>query len=177
MARFEGKVALIAGGARGIGEQTAVDFVHDGGRVVIGDVNDELGRKLAQRLGDAAVYAPLDVGDPESCARFVATGIERFGQVDALVNSAIRIRSGALLDLSLDDWNETLRIGLTGTFLATQAFGRALARQGRPGSVVNISSIGGRFPYSGSGAYSSVKGAIIRLTEQFALEWAHLASA
>ncbi len=172
MSRFEGRVALVAGGARGIGERVAQDFVRDGGRVIIGDVNAELGQALAASLGEAAVWFPLNVGDPQSCADFVDKGISEFGRVDCLVNSAIRIRSGALMDLSLDDWNETLRIGLTGTFLATQAFGRALA--GRPGSVVNISSIGGRFPYSGSGAYTSVKGAIIRLTEQFALEWASL---
>lgn len=170
--RFDEQVCLIAGGARGIGAATAEAFVRDGGRVVIGDTRADEMEELVARLGGAATSIHLDVRDEASCAAFVECAVGTFGRVDALVNSAIRMAPGPLLDLPADDFRSLLEVGLTGTFLTAQAFARRVIADGRPGAIVNLSSIGGRFPYSGAGAYSTVKGGTILLSQQMALEWA-----
>lgn len=172
MRRFDGKVCLIAGGARGIGAATAERYVAEGGRVVVGDVRAEESAELIGRLGDAAVAIALDVTDPASCAAAVQAAVDAFGSVDHLVNCAIRMRPGPLIDLDVEDWRALVEVGLTGTFLMCQAFGRRMVADGRTGALVNLSSIGGRFPYSAAGAYSTVKGGTILLTQQLALEWA-----
>lgn len=172
MARFTGKTALITGGARGIGAETARRFVAQGGRVVIGDINEELGRSVCEEIGAGALFQLLDVTDPGSCQDALVVAVETFGSVDCLVNSAIAITPGALKDLSLADWNRTLETGLTGTFLASQAVGRWMIENDRRGAIVNYSSVGGRQPYGMAGAYSTVKAAIIMLSEHLAIEWA-----
>ncbi len=172
MARFEDRVCIITGGASGIGAETARRFVRDGGRVVIGDVDEALGGAVADDIGDAAAFAPIDVTDPASCASGVAFAVATFGRLDGLVNSAIRMGPTALVDLSLDDWNKVVDVGLTGTFLMTQAAGRWWIEQGKPGAVVNMSSTGGLQPYNLAGAYSTTKAGVIMLSKQFGLEWA-----
>ena len=173
MSRLAGKVALISGGASGIGAATAARLVAEGGKVVIGDVNTTLGSEVAAGLGtDNAAFTELDVRSPGSCAAAVAFAVDRFGTVDCVLNSAIRMAPGMLAELPLDDWNTMLEVGLTGTFLVTQAAGRWMIANGRPGSIVAVSSIGGRQPYGRSGAYSTVKSAVIMLARHFAIEWA-----
>lgn len=170
--RFDGRVCLITGGARGIGAATAEEYIRRGGSVVLGDTRAEELDALVARLGPRASGFVLDVRDADSCAAFVAHAVATFGGADHLVNSAIRMAPGPLLDLAPDDFRALLEVGLTGTFLASQAFARWVIADGRPGSIVNLSSIGGRFPYSGAGAYSTVKGGTILLSQQMALEWA-----
>ncbi len=173
MARFDGKICLIAGGGRGIGGKTAEFFAAQGGKVVIGDVNAELGQELAGKIGaDKAVFQPLDVTDPESCKAAVARAVDEFGGLDYLVNCAIKMAPGALKDLPLADWKLVVDIGLTGTFLMCQAAGNWMLDNGRPGAMVNLSSNAGVQPYGMSGAYSSVKAGIIMLSRHFAIEWA-----
>ncbi len=173
MARFDGKICLIAGGGRGIGGKTAEFFAAQGGKVVIGDVNAELGQELAGKIGaDKAVFQPLDVTDPESCKAAVARSVDEFGGLDYLVNCAIKMAPGALKDLPLADWQLVVDIGLTGTFLMCQAAGNWMLDNGRAGAMVNLSSNAGVQPYGMSGAYSSVKAGIIMLSRHFAIEWA-----
>lgn len=172
MSRFEGKVAIITGGGRGIGAETARLFAAQGGRVVVADIKEALGREVTAGIGGAAVFQPLDVTDPGACAAAVEAAVGAFGGVDYLVNCAIKMAPGALKDLALEDWNTTLSVGLTGTFLMCQAVGRWMIGQERGGAIVNLSSVGGRNPYGMSGAYSTVKGAVITLSEHFAIEWA-----
>ena len=95
-----------------------------------------------------------------------------FGRVDCLVNSAIKMAPGPLAELSLEDWRTVIDTGLTGTFLMTQAFGRWVIAQQRTGAVVNLSSMAGYQPYGAAGAYSTVKAAVLMLTDHFAIEWA-----
>lgn len=156
-----------------MGEKFAEDFVGQGGRVAIGDVNAGLGSELASRLGnDKAVFVDTDVTDPAQCANVVDVAWKEFGSLDYLVNSAIAINGGELIDLPLDKWRATIDIGLTGTFLMGQAFARRMVSAKRKGAVVNLSSVSAFHPYGGSGAYSTVKAAIIHLTELMAVEWA-----
>ena len=170
--RFADKVFVISGGARGIGAKTAECLVAEGGRVVIADTDVALGETLAGGLGASARFVRCDVTDPAACKAAVDVAVREFGGLDGAVNSAIRMGPGALKDLALDDWNKVVSVGLTGTFLMAQAAGRWMIDNGRRGSIVNISSIGGVAPYAMAGAYSTVKAAVIMLSKHMGLEWA-----
>ena len=173
MSRFEGKVAIIAGGARGLGGKVAEDFVKEGGRVVIGDINKDLGAELASKLGkEKAFFVELDVTNEEQCAHIVEMAWRTFGGLDCLMNSAISINGGGLVDLPLKMWQRTVDVGLTGTFLMGRAFARRLIAEQRAGAAVNMTSVAAFNAYGGSGAYSTVKASIIHLTELMAIEWA-----
>ncbi|MED5579718.1 MAG: SDR family oxidoreductase [Nitrospinota bacterium] len=177
MKRFKNKVCIITGGASGIGAQTAEMFVEQGGKVLIGDVDDTTGRKLQDKIikkhnKDTAIYFHLDVSNPDHCQKAVEKTIEEFGGLHCVLNSAVKMAPGMLKDLSLENWNTMITIGLTGTFLMTQAAGRWMIDSKTPGSIVTMSSIGGLQPYGMSGAYSTVKAAVIMLAEHFGIEWA-----
>lgn len=173
MRSFAGKIAVVAGGASGIGERVAEDIVARGGNVVIGDMNTDLGEALSSRLGATlAKFIKLDVSRSLECERAVEAGRSAFGGVDFLVNCAIAMRAKPLIELSEAEWRKTLDVGLTGTFLMSQAFAARLVGEKKPGAIVNISSIGGQHPYGGVGSYSATKAGITLLTEQMALEWA-----
>lgn len=173
MARFTDRVCIVTGGASGIGAMTAEMFVEQGGKVIVGDVNDTLGTEVCERIGaNSAAYLHLDVTDPEACQAAVDLAVERFGGVDCVLNSAVQMAPGMLKDLPLENWNLMLNVGLTGTFLMTQAAGRWMIDNGRKGSIITVSSIGGRQPYGMSGAYSTVKASLIMLAKHFAIEWA-----
>lgn len=172
MSEFDGKTAIIAGGARGIGAYAARLLAARGCHVLVGDVNEQEGRAVCDEIGANAAFRPLDVTDPAACTAAVEEAVSRFGGVDYVVNSAVRIIPGALKELSLEDWRAALDVGLTGTFLMCQAAGRWMIENGRPGAMVNLSSIGGRQPYGMTGAYSTVKAAVIMLSNHFAIEWA-----
>jgi NAD(P)-dependent dehydrogenase (short-subunit alcohol dehydrogenase family) len=173
MCSFAGKTAVIAGGARGIGEKVAEDIVARGGNVVIGDMNTDLGEALSSRLGTTkAKFSKLDVSRSLDCERAVETAQSAFGGLDFLVNCAIAMSAKPLIELSEAEWRKPLDVGLTGTFLMSQAFAARLVREKKPGAIVNISSIGGQHPYGGAGPYSAIKAGITLLTEQMALEWA-----
>ena len=146
MPRFTDKVCIITGGASGIGAKTAQMFAEQGGKVVIGDVNDALGQEVADGIGDGACYMDLDVTDPAACQAAVDFAVAEFSAVESQLNSAIKMAPGMLKDLSHEDWNTKINIGLTGTFLMTQAAGRWMIDNGRPGSIVTMSSVGGRQP-------------------------------
>ena len=176
MARFTDKVAIVTGGASGIGKKTAEMFVEQGGKVLIGDVDDAGGQQVVKEIGtkfgsENISYIHLDVSDPDLCHASVNKAVSDFGGVNCLLNSAVKMAPGMLKDLSLSDWNTMMEIGLTGTFLMTQAAGRWMIENKTPGSIVNMSSIGGRQPYGMSGAYSTVKTAVIMLAEHFGIEW------
>ena len=171
--RFENKVCLITGGASGIGAKTAEMFVGQGGKAVIVDINDELGTEVSEKIGpDDCLYLHVDVPDPQACQSAVEYSVERFGGVDCVLNSAVKMAPGLLKDLPLESWNSMLNIGLTGTFLMTQAAGRWMIDNERKGSIITMSSIGGRQPYGMTGGYSTVKAAVIMLAKHFAIEWA-----
>lgn len=172
MSQFNGEVLIVTGGARGIGEAVARAFVRRGGRVLLADVDATLGNALATEIGRTAIFHQTDVRDPAACQATIERAVAAFGRADCLVNSAIKMAAGPLADLSLEDWRTVIDTGLTGTFLMTQAFGRYLIAENRPGAVVNLSSMAGYQPYGAAGAYSTVKAAVLMLTDHFAIEWA-----
>lgn len=173
MIDFSGRTLLIAGGARGIGAATARQYVARGGNVVVGDVNEELGHSLVDELGDErAVFVPLDVRSMQSCREAVEVASDRFGELRYMVYCPITMNPGPLVDLSEEEWHETLDVGLTGAFRMCQAFGRRMLESGLPGAVVTLASIASVQPYGGAGPYSTVKAGLAMLSFQLALEWA-----
>jgi 3alpha(or 20beta)-hydroxysteroid dehydrogenase len=127
MGRLDGKVALITGAARGQGEAEARLFVEEGARVVLGDVLDGEGRKVADSLGDAAVYLHHDVGSEESWAAAIATATGAFGKLDVLVNNAGILHVAPIAQIELDDYLRVVRVNQVGCLLGMKAAIPALA--------------------------------------------------
>ena len=168
-ADMAGQVVVVTGGARGIGEAICRGVVEAGGKVLITDVLDAEGEALADDLGEQARYVHLDVVDARQWAEAVATAEHQMGPVTGLVNNAGIVTWGALDSLSLDDWNRTLEINLTGVFLGMQAVIPALRREGG-GAIVNISSTAGLMGYSSIPAYVASKWGVRGLTKAAAIE-------
>lgn len=169
MNRVQNKVAIITGGARGMGASHAKILVEEGAQVVIGDVLDEQGKALAEQLGASAHYVHLDVTDPEQWADAVATTIATFGRLDVLVNNAGIANGAPISDFPVSLWQKTLDINLTGTFLGMRAVASALAHQGS-GSIINVSSVEGLRGSIGLHAYVASKFAVRGITKSVALE-------
>jgi 3alpha(or 20beta)-hydroxysteroid dehydrogenase len=167
--RLAGKVALVTGAARGTGEAVARLFVAEGARVVLTDVRDEAGARVAQELGPAASYAHLDVTCEADWASAVAGVEARHGALHVLVNNAAVLHLAALADTTLADFERVVRVNQTGTFLGIRAAAPALTRAGG-GSIVNISSVDGLSAKNGVAAYASSKWAVRGLTKVAALE-------
>lgn len=171
MGRVDGKVALISGGARGMGAEHARLLVAEGAKVVVGDILDDEGRTVAAELGANARYVHLDVTEPEQWASAVDTCVAEFGHLDVLVNNAGVAGRKTLRKFELDRWRRTIDVNLTGTFLGTQAAIDPMRAAGG-GSIVNISSIEGLRAVPFAHAYVASKWAIRGLTKSSALELA-----
>jgi 3alpha(or 20beta)-hydroxysteroid dehydrogenase len=169
MPRLAGKVAIVTGGARGMGASHARSIVREGGTVVIGDILDDAGKELAAELGESAVYVHLDVTKETDWAAAVATAVGQFGALNVLVNNAGIINRGSIDEYSLDQWNAIMAINATGTFLGVKSAISAL-RDFAPSSIVNISSSDGLVGSVGRLGYTASKFAITGLTKSLALE-------
>lgn len=172
MNRMTDKIAIVTGGARGMGAQTCRLFVQEGARVVIADLLEPEGTELARELGDAASFCRLDVSDESSWAALVAQVLERHGRIDVLVNNAAVLVFGAIDALEKRDFERALSINLTGAFLGIRAVAPAMKAQ-RAGSIVNISSVDGLRGVNALSAYVSSKWGLRGLTKAAALELGH----
>lgn len=170
--RLAGKGALISGGASGMGAAEARKFVEEGARVVIGDINDDLGAALAKELGDAACYVRLDVRSEEGWAKAVAASERHFaGPVDILVNNAGVLRRGALEETSLEEYRLTTDIMQVGVFLGMRATAPSMRKAGG-GAIINISSTAGIVAFQDHIAYVAAKWAVRGMTKAAALDLA-----
>jgi NAD(P)-dependent dehydrogenase (short-subunit alcohol dehydrogenase family) len=174
MTRFDGRVALVTGGASGIGKATATRIAAEGGSVVIADVQDEAGAAVVaeiEKAGGAAAFVHLDVTDEHEWAAAVADTIDRFGALDILVNNAGIGDTEPLEATTFDTWNKVVAVTQTSVFLGMKAAAHAL-KQSVHGSVVNVSSMYGIVGSGVSPAYHAAKGAVRLLTKTTALGWA-----
>ncbi len=171
--RLENKVALISGGARGMGAVEARLFTSEGAKVVIGDVLEAEGRQTEAEINEAGgecLFIHLDVTEEASWEQSVAATVSRFGKLDILVNNAGIARMSNVEDTSEAEWDLVMDINAKGVFLGTKAAIPAMRKAGG-GSIVNISSIAGLVGGRTS-AYSASKGAVRLLTKSTAIQYA-----
>ena len=167
--RLAGKVALISGGARGMGASHARLLVEQGAKVMCADILDAEGELVAKELGDSAAYVHLDVTKPEEWSAAVAATVAAFGSLNVLVNNAGIVNFGTLEDYDLGDWQRILDVNLTGVFLGMQASVKAM-REAGGGSMINISSIEGMAGTTMTHGYTATKFAVRGVTKSAALE-------
>jgi cyclopentanol dehydrogenase len=173
MDRLTGKVALVSGGARGLGAAVATLFAHEGASVIVGDILDQEGEATTARIraaGGRAQYAHLDVTRDRDWQAAVELAESRFGHLDILVNNAGIPLRRALEDTSEDEWDQVMAVNVKGAFLGTRAVIPAMRRAGA-GSIVNVSSVSGIVASTGA-AYGTSKGAVRLLTKSTALLYA-----
>jgi len=172
MGRLDGKVALISGAGRGQGAEHARRFVAEGARVMLGDILDDDGRILADKLGAEAHYVHLDVTSETDWAAAVATTVDLYGRLDVLINNAGILRIGGLADTSVEDYLQVVRVNQLGCFLGMRSVIEALKTTGG-GSIINTSSIHGLQGVPGLISYVASKFAIRGMTKAAALELGH----
>jgi len=173
MGRVDEKVALISGGARGMGAEHARALVAEGAKVVIGDILDEEGKALADEIGDAARYVHLDVTSAEEWEAAVATAVDEFGKLNVLVNNAGIVALGQIGKFDMAKWQKVIDVNLTGTFLGMQASIEAMKAAGG-GSIINISSNSALLGDNVRFAYGTSKAGVIQLGRDYAgtdLRW------
>jgi 3alpha(or 20beta)-hydroxysteroid dehydrogenase len=169
MGSMDATVAIVSGGARGMGAEHVRGLVAAGARVVFGDVLDDEGAALAAEVGDAARYVHLDVTSEDDWNAAVALAESTFGPVGALVNNAGIVTWNTIEAMSLDDWRRTIDINLTGVWLGMHCVIPSMKRAGG-GAIVNISSTAGLQGYGNIGAYVASKWGVRGLTKTAALE-------
>ncbi|WP_059019287.1 glucose 1-dehydrogenase [Mycobacterium sp. M26] len=171
MGRVDDKVAIITGGAQGMGAADARMLVAEGARVLIADILDEKGEQLAAELGDAARYVHLDVSDAEQWQTAVETAVSAFGKVNVLVNNAGIVQVSPLKSIDVEKWNRVLAVNLTGAMLGIKAVLEPMKAAGG-GSIINVSSIEGMRGASWVHSYVASKWGLRGLTKSAALELA-----
>jgi 3alpha(or 20beta)-hydroxysteroid dehydrogenase len=174
--RLAGKVALITGGARGMGASEAQLFIEEGARVVITDVREDVGQETAKRLspdGSVCTFLRHDVTNEADWSAVVDEVVKSLGQIDILVNNAGIFERGSVLDTSLEDFERTMDINVTGVFLGMKTVVPHMVKR-QKGSIINISSVAGIQGTPGFLAYGASKWAVRGMTKGVAKELAPL---
>ncbi len=176
--RLEDKVALITGGAAGIGKATAVKFIQEGARVIICDVNEPVGKTTASELGDNCTFFTVDVSDRQSVQRWVDQVITEFGRIDILVNNAgilrdatlVKVKNGELVkQMAEEAFDSVISVNLKGVFNCTQAVAPYMIRQ-NSGSILNATSVVALDGNFGQTNYIAAKAGIVGMTKVWARE-------
>lgn len=170
MTGLDGKVALITGGARGIGRAVAATLVEQGVRVAIADRKIELARETARQLGDAAEAFEYDQAHAESVEKMVADVAARCGRVDLLFANAGTGKFAPLVDMSTEDWDVVIKVNLSGTYYVCREVAKAMIAQGMGGRMVLTASSGARVIANQLGAYCVAKAGVVLLAKQLASE-------
>jgi 3alpha(or 20beta)-hydroxysteroid dehydrogenase len=167
--RFDDRVVLVTGAARGQGEAEARQFQAEGATVVLADVRDELGEAVAAELGERAHYRHLDVADEAGWTSLVGWIGKAFGRLDVLVNNAGIFRVALIEEMTLEQYQRVVAVNQVGCWLGMKAV-LPLMRDGG-GSIVNISSLAGQVGYAGMSAYGASKFAVRGMTKVAAIEF------
>lgn len=170
--RLLNKVAIITGGASGIGLAAVKKFVSEGAKVVIADFNEEAGKAVeAELLGQGAdvTYISVNVADRASVDKMVAQTLEKYGQIDILVNNAGITQDAMLHKMTVEQWENVISINLSGVFHCTQAVVGHMRERGY-GRIINTSSVVGKFGNVGQTNYAATKAGVIGMTQTWAKE-------
>ena len=172
---MEGKVAIVTGGAGGLGSGICRKCAARGAAVAVADMNGEVASEVARSIasdGGRAIAAQVEVTNEDSVTAAVRTAVNELGRTDYLVHCAGTNIKSPVLEMSLDQWNLSLEAHLTGAFLFCREAGRQMVEQGDGGSVVLMSSVAATAPVPERGAYGPAKAALINFAGQLGLEWA-----
>jgi len=170
------KVCVVTGAASGIGASVAELLCEQGAHVAMLDQDAALLNKIALTLraqGADVLPVACDISQPDDVAAAAQIVLSHWHRCDVLVNNAGLLRAGSLSEVTLQDWQHVLNVNLTGYFLCSRVFAEPMKAAGR-GSIVNVASISGLFPQSGSGAYSASKAGVLQMSRQMAVEWGPL---
>jgi len=177
LGRLRNKVAIITGSARGIGATTAITFAREGAKVVICDVNEELGMEVATTINNAlgnglptAIFLSVNVADTASVAQLVQQTVDQFGRLDILVNNAGVTRDAQLKKMSDEEFNFVIDINLKGVFNCGRAAANQMLEQGQGGVILNAASIVGLDGNFGQTNYAATKAAVVGMTKVWARE-------
>jgi NAD(P)-dependent dehydrogenase (short-subunit alcohol dehydrogenase family) len=170
--QLAGKVALITGGASGIGRATALFFAREGAAIAIADVNADAGRQVADEIieaGGRAFFELTDVTGSADCRRFVERAIREYGRIDILFNNAGIIRRATVLDLSEEDWDRVMAVNVKAIYLLSRVVVPHMQKAGG-GAIVNTSSGWGLAGGAKAAVYCASKGAVVLLTKAMAID-------
>ncbi|MEO0096234.1 MAG: 3-oxoacyl-[acyl-carrier-protein] reductase [candidate division WOR-3 bacterium] len=168
---LNGKIALITGGASGIGAAIAKRFIESGAVALIVDIDQELGKATTQQLGENAYFYFLNIADEKSVNETVERIMNDFTKLDILINNAGITNDKLLVRMTREDWEKVININLTGTFLMTRAVVKYMMKQ-RFGRIINIASVIGLIGNAGQANYAASKAGIIGFTKSCAKEFA-----
>jgi NAD(P)-dependent dehydrogenase (short-subunit alcohol dehydrogenase family) len=167
------RVAVITGGASGIGRATALRFLAEGARVVVGDFNTDGGQRLVADVGDPdrLLFLRTDVAEEADVESLIGAAAERFGGLDVVFNNAgVGGAFGPITEIDVDAWDRTFAVLVRSVFLGTKHAARVMIEQGRGGSIINTASVAGLGGGAGPQAYSAAKAAVVNLTYNTAVE-------
>jgi len=168
MGRVAGKVAIVTGGASGMGKADAILLAREGATVVVADLNEKAGQEVAASIGEAAIFIRLDVSDEDNWKTLIAATVEQFGRLDILVNNAGMIALGTIVDTDLASWRKINAVNSDGVFLGCKHAIPVMADSGG-GSIINMSSVAAIQGQSFVAAYTASKGAVRSLTKSIAM--------
>ncbi len=167
---LEGKVAIVTGGARGIGRAIAARYAADGARVVIADLNEAGARAAAEEIGGAALGLGLDVTRGEQIESAIAATVARFGGLDILVNNAGLFDLAPTVEITRESYHRVFAVNVEGLLFTLQAAARQMIAQGRGGKIINFASQAGRRGEALVAVYCASKAAVISLTQSTGLD-------
>lgn len=173
--RLENKVAVVTGAAQGIGLAIAKRFLAEGAKVVLADINDWKGKKMAEMLGHFehnARYVHTDVGSRKQVDALIEATLGAFGRLDLMVSNAGIVHSADFLDVGDEDFDRVIRVNLKGVFNTGQAAARQMVKQGGGGVVINMSSVNAVLAIPNQVPYTVAKGGVSQLTKVMALSLA-----
>ncbi|AKE01111.1 short-chain dehydrogenase (plasmid) [Rhodococcus erythropolis] len=170
MSRYTNKIALVTGGASGIGAAIGHSLVDEGATVVLLDRKADAVAETADAMGGSVIGVAADITDEGSVSEAITEAVNRFGRIDVAFNVAAASKSGTIVEGPIENWDFTIKVVLNGTYNVTRHVARVMRTTGQGGAIVNVSSLNAHIPMHGGSAYAAAKAAVESLTKSSALE-------